>query len=398
MAKTLDDIFDDDDLGLLNSKQPQNYTKTDEDRLIDAFEEINSFYETNKREPSNSSMSEYTLSSRLKELRTNDNKKGVLKAFDRYNLLGDYEPRIESLDDILDDDELGLLETDGDSSIFEFNYVPKEPTRDKADYIAQRSSIPEKEFTKYDMMFKQVHQELKEGKRKFKEFKNAETNLKEGNFYLVDGLLAYLEVSKAEKVLKENTSGDRVRLEGRTVTIFENGTISNMLFRSLGKAIQKNGKLITDVIDGGEKELFKNAGVDYQEDISSGWIYILKSKSKNPEIASINDLYKIGLSTSSVKERIKNASKSSTYLFDEVEEVYSCEIANVNIHKFESLLHRFFGNVCLDLDIYNNGERINPREWFVAPLPIIQEAINLLINGTIVNYKYDNDSQSIKLK
>ena len=52
MAKTLDDIFDDDDLGLLNSKQPQNYIKTDEDRLIDAFEEINSFYETNKREPS----------------------------------------------------------------------------------------------------------------------------------------------------------------------------------------------------------------------------------------------------------------------------------------------------------------------------------------------------------
>lgn len=249
-----------------------------------------------------------------------------------------------------------------------------------------------------NVMFKQVHQELKEGKRKFKEFKNAETNLKEGNFYLVDGLLAYLEVSKAEKVLKENTSGDRVRLEGRTVTIFENGTISNMLFRSLGKAIQKNGKLITDVIDSGEKELFKNAGVDYQEDISSGWIYILKSKSKNPEIASINDLYKIGLSTTSVKERIKNASKSSTYLFDEVEEVYSCEIANVNIHKFESLLHRFFGNVCLDLDIYNNGERINPREWFVAPLPIIQEAINLLINGTIINYKYDNDSQSIKLK
>lgn len=127
--------------------------------------------------------------------------------------------------------------------------------------MAQRKPMSDKEFEKYETMFRQVHKELKEGKRRLAEFNNTETNLIEGKFYLVDGLLAYLEVSKAEKILKENTSGDRVRLEGRTVTIFENGTKSNMLFRSLGKAILKNGKLITDTAENIEDELWKNAGI-----------------------------------------------------------------------------------------------------------------------------------------
>lgn len=395
MAKTLDDIFDDDDFGLLDTKPTQTYNKTDEDRLIDAFEEINTFYQTNKREPSNASMSEYTLASRLKELRNNEYKKGTLKAFDRFNLLGDYTPKIDSLEDILDDDELGLLEMEGDQSIFNFNHTPKGPSRDKADYIAQRTSISDKDFEKYEVMFKQVHRELKEGKRKFKEFKNAEKNLKEGNFYLVDGLLAYLEVSKAEKVEKLK---DGRRIDGRTFTIFENGTMSNMLFRSLGKAILKNGKLITDVIDGGEKELFQNAGVQYPDSKETGWIYILKSKSNNPDIKAIQNLHKIGFSKGEVKDRIKNAAKSATYLYDEVEEVASFQIENVNIQKFENLIHRFFADACLSIDIENNGYRISPREWFDIPLPIIIEAINLIVNGNIIEYKYDRETQAIILK
>lgn len=398
MAKTLDDIFDDDDFGLLDTKSTQTYNKTDEDRLIDAFEEINTFYQTNKREPSNASMSEYTLASRLKELRNNEFKKGTLKAFDRFNLLGDYTPKVESLDDILDDDELGLLEMDGDQSIFNFNHTPKGPSRDKADYIAQRTSISDKEFEKYDAMFKQVHRELKEGKRNFKKFKKAEKNLKEGNFYLVDGLLAYLEVADIDKVLKVNKSGDRIRVEGRTVTIFENGTMSNLLFRSLGKAIQKNGMLISDVTDGGEKELYKNAGAQYPEQKEAGWIYILKSKSNNPDITAIKNLHKIGFSKGEVKVRIKNAAKSATYLYDEVEEVASFQIENVNIQKFENLIHRFFDDARLSIDIENRGFRISPREWFDIPLPIIIEAINLLVSGNIIQYKYDKEIEAIILK
>lgn len=398
MAKTLDDIFDDDDLGLLKTNKVQSYIKTDEDRLIDAFEEISIFYEAKKREPSTDSMSEYTLASKLNELRNDNRKKDALKAFDRFNLLGNYSPKVKSLNDILDNDELGLLDQEGDLSIFDFKYTPKGSLRDKAEYIAHRTAISEKDFTKYEIMFKQVHQELRDGKRRFKDFKDAEKNLKSGNFYLVDGLLAYLEVADVDQVLKENKSGDRVRLEGRTVTIFENGTISNMLFRSLAKAIQKNGKLITDVEGGGEQELYQNADLDNPQVLSAGWIYVLKSKSMNPAISGIKDFYKIGLSRGPVQERIKSANTSATYLFDDVMEVYSCELENVVINKLENLIHRFFNEVRLDIEINNKGYNISPREWFTVPLPVIIEAIGLIINGNIIHYSYDKETQAIVLK
>lgn len=399
MAKTFDDIFNEDEFGLLDVKPKSSSVKTEEDRLIDSFNEINAFVEKNKREPSKTSMSEYGLLSRLKAIRDNEKHKVILKPFDVHNLLGEVElPKI-SLDDIINQDELGLLEDDADLSIHEFKHTPKLEDRAKTDFVAQRKPMSEKEFSKYEKMFHQVHRELKEGKRKLVEFKNAEDNLIEGNFYLVDGVLAYLEVSDAEKVLKENKSGDRVRLDGRTVTIFENATISNMLFRSLGKAILKNGKMITEPIEKSEKDLFKNAGLVAEEDVKSGWIYVLKSKSKNPKISEIENLYKIGFSTIKVEDRIKNAAKEATYLFADVEIVGKWSCYNLNTQNFENLIHRFFGNTCLNIDIYNDKkQRITPREWFVVPLPIINEVIELIISGGIINYTYDIVSQRLMLK
>ncbi|WP_281226174.1 GIY-YIG nuclease family protein [Flavobacterium aquiphilum] len=399
MAKSLDDIFNDDDFGLLESKEKQHFVRTDEDRLIDSFEEINMFFEKNKREPSTSSMSEYSLCSRLKEFRNNEQKKAILKAFDRFNLLGAFELKMGSIDDILNDDTFGLLEDEGDTSIFEFKYTPKGPSRANADYIAQRKSMNEREFKKYELMFQQVHKDLKEGKRKLLDFTNAEDNLIEGNFYLVDGILAYLEVSNAEKILKENKSGDRIRLEGRTVTVFENGTVSNMLFRSLGKAIQKNGKIITNRNEDMYNQLQQNFGAVGEEDIQSGWIYVLKSKSENPEIKKIEHLYKIGFSKNPIKERIKNASNEATYLFADVEIVASYNCYSLNVQAFESLLHRFFAEVCLNIDLYHkSGNRFIPREWFKVPLIVIDEVIELILNQNIVNYKYDFRKAKIILK
>ena len=172
--------------------------------MVDSFEEINDFFEKNNREPNSSSMAEYTLSARLREFRANEANKSILKAFDRYNLLGKVEKEIKSIGDILSDDDFGLLDNDADTSIFNFVYTPKNNSRANADYIAKRESLTDKEFKKYELMFQQVHKELKEGTRKLLDFRNAEDNLVEGNFYLVDGLLCYLEVSDAKEVLKKN--------------------------------------------------------------------------------------------------------------------------------------------------------------------------------------------------
>ncbi|NLO71252.1 MAG: GIY-YIG nuclease family protein [Porphyromonadaceae bacterium] len=398
MAKTLDEIFDSDDLGLLEVKAKVNPIKTDEDRLIDTFLEITAFVEKNGREPNNSSMAEYGLLSKLKSIRENEKHKILLKPFDKHNLLGEVKIEIKSIDDILREDTLGLLNSESDASLYNFKHTPRQTDkREEADFIAQRKPLSDKEFEKYEILFQQVHRELKDGKRRLIAFKDAEKNLIEGNFYLVDGLLCYLESSNAEKILKQNKSGDRVRLEGRTVTIFENGTKSNMLFRSLGKAILKNGKMVTNPYTSAGNELLSNMGIVSEPDVESGWIYVLRSKQK--KLKDIPNLFKIGFSVNKVEDRIKNAEQEATFLYAGVEVVSTYRCFNVNTHNFENLLHRFFGNVCLNVDVFNKqNQRITPREWFIVPLEIVDEAINMIINGSIVNFRYDEKTQKIVLK
>ena len=403
MAKkkqTLDDIFNDDAFGLLDSKGKTSTVKTDEERLIDSFEEINMFFDKNDREPNKSSMSEYGLMAKLKNFRENETQKKTLKPFDRHNLLGFVEIEKTTIDDILnEDDDFGLLDADNDLDIFKFKHTPKPEDRAESDFVARRKTIKEKDFEKYETMFQKVHKEIKEGKRKILPFKNIEKNLHIGDYYLMDGILLYLESANLKKEEWEQKSGNRIRVEGRTRTVFENGTYSNMLFRSLGKQIQKNGKLITNTYEKIEQELFVNTGLVKEEDIQSGWVYILKSKSTNSEISSIKDLYKIGFASTSVDDRIKNAKNEATYLFADVKKIATYKIYNRNADKLESLLHRFFANACLNIDLFSEeGQRLNPREWFVVPSEVIEEAIQLILNENIVNYEYDTMNKRIILR
>ena len=319
---TLDDIFNDDEFGLLDSKTKTSTVKTDEDRLIDSFEEINVFFDKNNREPNSSSMSEYGLLAKLKNFKQNEKQKKTLKPFDRHNLFGFVEMEKQTIDDILnEEDDLGLLDSDKDLDIFRFKHTPKPDERAESDFVARRKAMKEKDFEKYETMFQKVHKEIKEGRRKIKPFKNIEKNLHVGDYYLMDGILLYLESANLKQEETELDSGNRVRIEGRTRTVFENGTFSNMLFRSLGKQIQKSGKLITNTNEKLEQELFVNTGLVKEEDLQTGWIYVLKSKSTNAELSNIQNLYKIGFASNSVDDRIKNAKNEATYLFADVNKI-----------------------------------------------------------------------------
>lgn len=401
MAKklTIDDIFDDDDFGLLDSKAKTSNVKTDEDRLVDSFEEINAFFDKNKREPNKSSMSEYGLLAKLKNFRENETQKKVLKPYDRHNLLGYVEIEKQTIDDILNDDDLGLLDADKDLDIFKFKHTPRPEDRAEADFVAQRKPMKEKEFEKYEVLFQKVHKEIKEGKRKILAFKDVEKHLIVGQFYILDGILLFLEntnFKREEGDLKESTLK---RKDGRTRIVFENATFSNMLYRSLSKSLYNNGKMITNTYENTEQDLFVNTGLVMEEDIQSGWIYVLKSKSTNSQIVNIKDLYKVGFASNSVDERIKNAKHEATYLFADVQKVATYKVYNRNADKLESLLHRFFANACLDIDLFNEkGQRLNPREWFVVPFDVIEETIQLILNENIVNYEYDTNTKKIKLK
>ena len=395
---TIDDIFNDDDFGLLDSKPQISNIKSEEDRLIESFEEINAFIDKNNREPGTSSMSEYGLSAKLKALRQDDAKKKILKPFDRHDLLGYVEIVTLTIDDILNEND-DLLNTAEELSIFKFKHIPNPDEKAEADFVAQRKPLKEKDFKPYEAMFQNVHQEIKEGKRKLLPFKDLEKHLHKGQFYVSDGIMLYLEdviFERDDTNLSQETSR---RKDGRTRTVFENGTYSNMLYRSLGKQLQNNGKLVTNTHAYAQNELFVNANLVRDEDIQTGWIYILKSKSTDPKISAIKDLYKIGFSGTPVDERIRNAKNEATYLFAEVQKMASYSCYNRNADKLEQLLHRFFASSCLNLDLFDEkGQRITPREWFVVPFEIIEEAIQMILNESIINFRYDNVNKKIVAK
>jgi len=389
--KTLEDIFNDDEFGILDSKPINSNIKTEDERLIESFQEINAFFEKNNREPEAANVTEFKLLSRLKALRKDAKKVEILRPYDSHNLLNTKE-EVKSVADILNDDDLGILGTDETLSIFKLKNVPSYTERAESDFTARRKAMKDKDFLPYETQFKKVHIELREGKRKLKEFKDVEQNLNSGNYYVLDGVLLFLEDDGIEK----RQLGDSSRNDGRTTIIFENGTKSNMYYRSLSKSLYNNGSTVSDTDKESETELFKNANIVKEEDSETGWIYILKSKSTNKDISSIKDLYKIGYSTVPIIERIKNASKEPTYLMADVAIEASYKTYNINAQKFELLIHRFFSEVCLNIDINDDkGRRITPREWFAVPLPVIDKAISLILSGEIVKYKYDSVQMSL---
>lgn len=393
---SLNDIFNDDEFGILDAKPKNSSAKTEDERLIESFQEINTFFEKNNREPEATNVTEFKLLSRLKALRKDAKKSTILKPYDSHNLLSSKE-EVRSVADILSDDDLGLLDTEETLSIFKLKNVPSSAERAESDFVARRKPMKDKEFRPYEASFKRIHKELREGKRKLVNF-NYEA-LKVNEYYVNNGVMLYLESVDWEKQIQEFNSGVHNRPDGRTRTIFENGTISNMMFQSLYKVLHANGRMVTNPDSYIEQELFNNANAVNEEDLETGWIYILRSKSKKPEISSIENLYKIGFSTVPIEERIKNAAKEPTYLMADVSVVEGYKCYNMNAQKFEHLLHRFFAEACLNVDVFDErGKRYSPREWFVVPLSLVKKSINLILSGEIVNYRYDVNGEALILK
>ncbi|MFN3073901.1 GIY-YIG nuclease family protein [Acinetobacter sp. TY2] len=301
---------------------------------------------------------------------------------------------IKSLEDIFNDDDLGLLDDGKDGDIFKIKHVPVQ--RAAADEVAKRKRC--KDFDQFEHLFKDVHRELREGKRNLLPFNDKGYQLVEGSYYVLSGLLVYLAdinfTSEAKTV-----DGKRFRKDGRTRTIFENGTESTMLYRSLAKALYKDGRIVSETNEQENSNFYTHFGGITEEDTSTGYIYILKSKSTDPRIQSYDHLYKIGFATTTVDKRISNAKKEPTYLMADVEVIAEYQAFNINPQKFEYYLHAFFGESCLDLLVTDkHGKNHQPKEWFIAPLEVIQQAVELLVNGQIMNYQYNKFTKVIELR
>ena len=373
-------LINDDDLGLLNVKPKQSAVVTADERLIASFTQINQFISENGREPeSGKGIQEHQLYARLNGIRESAEKMDALAGLDEHDLLNVQRKEIGSIEDIFDDDDLGILGNEAES-IFTLKHISKETTM--PDYVASRK--PCKDFETFEAKFTHCQADLTSGKRKLWPFKN-EQQIQKGYFFVLKGVLLYIaDVGEVDK-----SNGKK---NARLRCIFENGTESDMLLRSLAAELYKDGRRVTEH----EDQLLDGFSNITEEDEATGYIYVLRSLSTKPDIQELNNLYKIGFSTVPVEQRIKNAENEPTYLMAPVHIVEAYQCYNMNPQKLEQLLHTFFGSACLNIDIFDgNGQRHTPREWFIAPLDIIEQTIHFVLNGDIVNYRYDSKLQMI---
>ncbi len=384
-------ITDDDldllgQLGVETDSTPTSGRTPKEQRIIAGFEEIERFFEEHGRSPrhgENRDIFERLYAVRLDRLRASPECRVILESTDKHGLLGpdtELEPRRaeEEPSDAALLESLGVAQGSPDD-ISQLVHVRSREEIKAAEEIAQRN--PCVDFGLFKPVFNRVQQELDAGMRRTLKYQdNAEVN--KGDMFILDG----------QKVLVADVGDSFVtdygRPDRRLRVIYDNGTESDLLVRSLQRALNKD-KASRRITQPSLGPLFSDQTVE--DDVSSGYVYVLRSKSDHPFVAENREvLHKIGVTGGDVKTRVANAKKDPTYLLADVEVVATFKLANINRAKLEALLHKFFASARLDLELKDRfGSSVEPREWFLVPLGVIDKAVQMLISGSIEGFHYD---------
>jgi len=366
-----------------------------EERIIAGFEEIQRFVDKHAHAPQHGEgrdIFERLYAVRLDRLRALGECRSLLAPLDHQGLLSGAEIAVAATPEMVDDDELlaELKEAAGPGSITDLRHVRKSADKRAAEEIANRAVC--EDFETFKPLFEQVQRELKSGVRKtlpvhhMDEIKLAE--IQKGEYFILGGQIAYV----AE--MGEDFTTQYDRRDSRLRVIYDNGTESNLLIRSFQRALYRDeaGRLITNPEAG---PLFAGQAAD--DDLASGTIYVLRSKSEHPLVASNRDvLHKIGVTGGKIETRIANASLDPTFLMAEVEVIASYQLYNINRVKLENIIHRVFDPAQLDIEIKDRfGNPVRPREWFLVPLFVVNEAVERIKDGTITQYVYDPAAASL---
>ncbi|WP_454748585.1 GIY-YIG nuclease family protein [Ciceribacter selenitireducens] len=360
-----------------------------EERIIAGFEEIQRFVEKNGNAPrhgENGDIFERLYAVRLDRLRALEECRTLLTPFDTQGLLTDASNVDVVAADSMDDDALmaELEGAAGSSDITTLRHVRTSAEKREAEEIASREKCLD--FERFKPLFQQVQADLESGARTTRRFvKDAgflKADIHAGQFFILGGQTAYVaEVGDPIKAPNGET-------DARLRVIYSNGTESDLLLRSLQRALYKDeaGRRITEPSAG---PLFEDQTGD--DDEASGTIYVLRSKSDHPVVTQNREiLHKIGVTGGSVERRIGNAHRDPTYLMADVEIVATYELYNINRSKLESLIHKIFGAARLDVKINDRfGQPITPKEWYLVPRFVIDEAVGRIKDGTITGYVYD---------
>lgn len=358
-----------------------------EERLIAGFEEILRFVDEHGRAPQHGEerdIFERLFAVRLDRLRLLADAHPLLMPLDTHGLLRE-APTLAATgqDESVDDDallaDLGVSDGGAEDDITQLRHVRSYEERKALEDIASRT--PCADFERFAPLFERVEGDLKSGLRKTLRF-GRDASVEKGNFFILGGQMAY--VAEVGEPVRTPNGESNARLR----VIYSNGTESDLLERSLQRALYKDdtGRRITDDDYG---PLFGDALET--DDVVNGTIYVLRSLSRNSYVQENQQLiHKIGVTGGKVETRIANAERESTYMLAKVEVIATYKLANVNPIRLENIFHRIFQPARLELTLRDRmGVPVKPREWFLVPLPVIDEAVKRIQDGSITDYVYD---------
>lgn len=388
-----EDINDDDiellgELGVEAEPVAAGGRTAKEQRIIAGFEEIERFVEEHGRPPEHGEsrdIFERLYAVRLDRIRESTECRAVLEGLDRRGLLGtekDANRHGDCLEEPTADEALLTalgVEADSADDVTKLVHVrPRDEIR-AAEEVAQRT--PCNDFAGFKSLFDAVQKDIESGTRQTIPYKdNAET--KQGDLFILDGQKVVVAA------MGDSFLSDYGRPDRRLRVVYDNGTESDLLLRSLQRALNKD-KASRRITEPNLGPLFGDE--EEPDDLPTGHIYVLRSKSEDLFVAQNRSvIHKIGVTGGDVKSRVANAKKDPTYLLAEVDIVATFKLANINRKKLEALLHKVFAGARLDVALKDRfGSHVEPREWFLVPLPVIEEAIQKIIDGTIGAYHYD---------
>ena len=396
MPKSMSQYTTDEDLELLGElgldlePEPSEQRSAKEERIIAGFEEIERFVEAQGRLPihgSDRDIFERLYAVRLDRLRESPECRAILEPLDSRGLLT-AKADITTTEVDLDDEallaNLGLEATVND--LTQLTHVRSRQEIKTAEEIAQRN--PCQDFEQFKPIFDQVQHQLKTGDRQTIKYQdNATINL--NDLFILDGQ----KVIVAE--MEESFISDYGLPNCRLRVVYDNGTESNLLLRSLQRALNKD-KTSRRITTPDLGPLFLST--EAADDLPTGYIYVLQSQSDHPFIVENRSvIHKIGVTSGDVKKRIANAKKDPTYLLADVKVARTFKLVNINPKKLEALLHRFFDNARLELALPDRfGIPVQPREWFFIPLETIEAVIEKIQEGTLDQFQYDPETLSLR--
>jgi hypothetical protein len=380
------------ELGVDTAPEQSGGRSSREQRIIAGFEEIERFVKEHGQPPEhgeNRDIFERLYAIRLDRMRESDECCGILRDVDSCGLLEGEDAFNSSHIKEEPSDEALLASLGAEASpmddVRQLVHVRSREEIKAAEEVAQRN--PCQDFDQFKPVFKSVQSDLDAGSRQTLKYQdNAE--VKKSDLFILDGQ----KILVAD--LGEAFVSDYGRADRRLRVVYDNGTESDLLIRSLQRALNKD-KASRRITDPNLGPLFSND--EEEDDLPSGYIYVLRSKSDHPFIAENRSvIHKIGVTGSDVRIRIANAKKDPTFLLADVEIIGTFKLANINGKRLEALLHRFFSSARLDVELKDRfGDQVEPREWFLIPLPVIEKAIERLMDGTIGSCRYDPEAASI---